>query len=85
MWMILILYYVTLGNKTVRTSLKEKHLGNFISNHFYDRNIHEHVCRFIGKTNTILSDFGCCDNNTLVNIHRTFCIDIIIINVNYET
>ena len=60
--------YVTLGNTTVRTSLHEKHLGNFISNNIYDRNIKkEHVCRFIGKTNVILCDFGCCDSSTLVN------------------
>ena len=31
--------YVTLGNTTVRTSLHKKHLGNFISNNIYDRNI----------------------------------------------
>ena len=68
--------YVTLGNTTVRTSLHEKHLGNFISNNIYDRNIKEHVCRFIGKTNAILCDFGCCDSSTLVNIHRTFCMDL---------
>ena len=37
--------YVT----TVRTSLHEKHLGNFIGNTIYDRNIKEHVCRLIGK------------------------------------
>ena len=36
--------YVTLGNTTVRISLHEKHLGNFISNNIYDRNIKEHVC-----------------------------------------
>ena len=68
--------YVTLGNTTVKTSLHEKHLGNFISNNIYDRNIKEHVCRFIGKTNAILCDFGCCDSSTLVNIHRTFCMDL---------
>ena len=68
--------YVTLGNTTVRTSLHEKHLGNFISNNIYDRNIKEHVCRFIGKTNAILCDFGCCDSSTLVNIHRTFCMNL---------
>ena len=54
--------YVTLGNTTFRTSLHEKHLGNFISNNIYDRNIKEHVCRFI------------C--STLGNIHITFCIDL---------
>ena len=68
--------YVTLGNTTVRTSLHEKHLGNFISNNIYDINIKEHVCRFIGKTNAILCDFGCCDSSTLVNIHITFCMDL---------
>ena len=68
--------YVTLGNTTVRTSLHVKHLGNFISNNIYDRNIKEHVCRFIGKTNTILCDFGCWDSSTLVNIHKTFCMDL---------
>ena len=68
--------YVTLGNTTVRTSLHEKHFGNFISNNIYDINIKEHVCRFIGKTNAILCDFGCCDSRTLVNIHRTFCMDL---------
>ena len=36
--------YVTLGNTTTRTRLHEKHLGNFISNNIYDRNIREHVC-----------------------------------------
>ena len=36
----------------------------------------EHVCRFIGKTNTLLCDFGCCDSSTLVNIYRTFCMDL---------
>ena len=68
--------YVKLGNTTVRTSLHERHLGNFISNNIYDRNIKEHVCRFIGKTNAILCDFGCCDSSTLVNIHITFCMDL---------
>ena len=28
------------------------------------------------KTNAILGDFGCCDSSTLVNIHRTFCMDL---------
>ena len=32
------------------------------------------MCRFIGKTNAILCDFGCCDGSTLV--HRTFCMDL---------
>ena len=68
--------YVTLRNTTVRNSLHGKHLGNFISNNIYDRNIKEHVCRFIGKINAILCDFGCCDSSTLVNIHRTFCMDL---------
>ena len=35
-----------------------------------------HVCRFIGKTNAILCDFGCCDSSTLGNIHITFCMDL---------
>ena len=52
--------YVTVGNTTVRTSLHEKHLCNFISNNIYDGNIKEHMCRLIGKTNAILCDFGCC-------------------------
>ena len=64
--------YVTLRNTTVRTSLHEKHLGNFISNNIYARNIKEHVC----KTNVILCDFGCCYSSTLVNIYRTFCMDL---------
>ena len=68
--------YVTLGNTTVRTSSHEKHLGNFISNNIYDRSIKEHVCRFIGKTNAMLCDFGCCDSSTLANIHITFCMDL---------
>ena len=70
--------YVTLGNTTVRTSLHEKHLDNFISNNIYERNIKEHVCRLIVfcKTNAILCDFGCCDSSTLVNIHRTCCMDL---------
>ena len=34
------------------------------------------MCRFIGKTNAILCDFGCCDSSTLVNIHGTFCLDL---------
>ena len=68
--------YVTLGNNTVRTSLHEKQLGNFINNNIYDRNIKEHVCRIIGKTNAILCDFGCCNSSTLVNIHGTFCMDL---------
>ena len=63
---------MTLGNTTVRTSLHEKHLGNCISNNVYDRNIKEYVCRFIA----ILCGFGCCDSSTLVNIHRTFCMDL---------
>ena len=36
--------YMTLENTTVRTSLHEKHLGNFISNNIHDINIKEHVC-----------------------------------------
>ena len=60
--------YVTLGNTTVRTSLHEKDLGNFISNNIYDRNIKEHVCRLIGKTNAILCDFVCCDVHLLTFI-----------------
>ena len=50
--------YVTLGYITVRTSLHEKYVGNFIIDYIYDRNVKEHVCRFIGKTNAILCDFG---------------------------
>ena len=62
----------------VRTSLHEKHLGNFISNNIYDRNIKEHdVYRFIGKTNAILCDFGCCDSSTLVNMHYNFLYGLI--------
>ena len=59
-------------NTTVRTCLHETHLSNFISNNIYDRNIKEHECRFIGKTNTIICDFGCCDSSTLVNIHSIY-------------
>ena len=70
MWIIQILYYVTLKNTAVRTSLHEKHLGNFISNNIHDRNIKEHVYRLIGKTNANSCDFGCCDSSTLVNIHE---------------
>ena len=33
--------YVALGNTTVRTCVHEKHLGYFISNTIYDRNIEE--------------------------------------------
>ena len=68
--------YVTLLNTTVRTSLHEKHFGNFISNNIYDRNIKEHVCRFIVKTNAILCDCGCCNSSTIVNNHRTLCMDL---------
>ena len=68
--------YVTLRNTTVRTSLHEKHLGNFISNNIYDINIKENVCGFISKTNAIVCDFGCCDSSTIVNIHITFCMDL---------
>ena len=68
--------YVALGSITVRTSLHEKHLGNFISNNIYDRNIKEHVCRFIGKRSAILCDCGCCASSTRVNIHITFCLDL---------
>ena len=64
--------YVTLGNKLEH----EKYLDNFITNNIYDINIKEHVCRFIGKTNAIVCDFGCCDSSTLVNIHQTFCMDL---------
>ena len=39
------------------------------------------MCRIIDKTNTILCDFGCCDSSTLVNIHRTFCIDCEVWNI----
>ena len=35
--------YVTLRNTTVRTSLHEKHLGNFIINKIYDININIYV------------------------------------------
>ena len=59
--------YVTLGNTTVRTSLHKHFLGNFISNNIYDRNIKAHVCRYIGKTNAIVCNFGCCDSSTLGN------------------
>ena len=40
-WIFQILYknYVTLRNTTVRTSLHEKHLINFISKNIYDRNV----------------------------------------------
>ena len=34
------------------------------------------MCRFIGKTNTIIWNFGCCDSSILVNIHRTFCMGL---------
>ena len=67
---------VTLGNTTVRSSLYEKHLGNFLCITIYNRNINEYVYRLIGKTNAILCDFGCCDSGTLVYIPRTFCMDL---------
>ena len=35
----------------------------------------EHVCRFIGKTNTILCDFGSCDSsNTTNNNNNNICL-----------
>ena len=55
--------YVKLGNTTVRTSFHEKHFGNFSSYNFYDRNIKEHACIFIGKTNAVLCDSGCYDSS----------------------
>ena len=38
--------------------------------------IKEYACRFIGKTNANLCDFGSCDSSTLVNSHITFYMDL---------
>ena len=44
------------------------HLGSFNSNNMYDKYIKQHVCRFNGKANTIVCDFGCGYSSTLINL-----------------
>ena len=53
---------------------KDKHLGNYISTNIYDRNIISNVCDFYQRSNSVISDFGICDSETLDKIHSTFCM-----------
>ena len=56
--------------------MSDVHLCKYININIYDRNIREHTCKFIAKTNSILYDFDACDSDTLINIHQTCCMDL---------
>ena len=52
--------------------LSDKHLRNYISTNIYDRNIISNVCDFYQRSNSVISDFGIYDSETLDKIHSTF-------------
>ena len=61
-----------MNDKPVTVVNKDKQLGNYISTDIYDRNIISNVCDFYQRSNSVISDFGICDNETLDKIHSTF-------------
>ena len=68
----------------------DKHLGNYISTNSHDRNIIGSVSDLYHRSNCVSSDFRACDNNTLDNLHRTYCMymygcELWDLNCNYVT
>ena len=55
---------------------KDKHLGNYISTNIYDRNIISNVCDFYQRSNSVISDFGIYDSETLDKIHFTLWMNM---------
>ena len=45
--------------------INDVHLGNYIDVNIYGRNIREHTCKLMAKTNSVLYDFYSCDSDTL--------------------
>ena len=68
------IFPIYLNGTTVTVVNKDKHLGNYISTNIYDRNIISNVCDFYQRSNSVISDFGICDSETLDKIHSTFCM-----------
>ena len=68
------IFPIYLNSTPVTVVNKEKHLGNYISTNIYDRNIISNVCDFYQRSNSVISDFGICDSETLDKIHSTFCM-----------
>ena len=65
---------IYLNGTPVTVVNEDKHLGNYISTNIYDRNIICNVCDFYQRSNSVISDFGICDSETLDKIHSTFCM-----------
>ena len=65
---------IYLNGTPVTVVNKHEHLGNYISTNIYDRNIISNVCDFYQRSNSVISDFGICDSETLDKIHSTFCM-----------
>ena len=65
---------IYLNDKPVTVVNIDKHLGNYISINIYDRNIISNVYDFYQRSNSVISDFGICDNETLDKIHSIFCM-----------
>ena len=52
----------------------EKHLSNYVSTNFSDRDIIANVCDLYQRSNLLISDFGVCDSQTLDCLHKTYCM-----------
>ena len=63
---------ICLNGTPVTVVDKDRHLGNYISTDIYDRNIVSNVCDFYQRSNSVISDFGICDSETLDKIQFTF-------------
>ena len=62
---------IYLNGTPVTVVNKDKHLGNYISTNTNDRNIISNVCDFYQRSNSVISDFGICDSETLDKIQTT--------------
>ena len=60
---------VYLNGEKIPVVDSNKHLGNFISTNFADRNITENVCDLYKRSNWIISDFRVCETQSRSNAH----------------
>ena len=67
---------IFLNNQQITIVTCDKHLGNYISNDIYDRNIDGQVCAFYQRSHAIINDFRVifCNSVTLDALHRTYCM-----------
>ena len=66
--------HIIVNGQPVSVVFKDKHLGNYISSSVNDRHIIENTCNLCQRSNLLISQFRPCNNETLDNLHMTYCM-----------